>query len=82
MPVLTFVYDEIKKAWVWVKSEATDIYNMLEPLVSPALVDFDSAFVQDLWGAAAAFVSKVMALVTTPTGILMARASYSGAISR
>jgi hypothetical protein len=89
MPVITFVYDELKKAWGWVKTEATDIYNLLKPLVNPALAAFDGTLVQDLWGAAAAFVSKLIptvsgavpfSLADLETGFLNTLVSFSSAL--
>ncbi len=51
---------EIAAGWTWVKTEAADIYAALKPLVEAPLKLFESSVVQDLWGAAAAFVTKLL----------------------
>lgn len=57
---IALALNEIKAGWTWVKTEAADVYNALKPLVEAPLKLFQQVIVNDLWGAAAAFVQKLM----------------------
>ena len=51
---------EIAAGLHWIKTTATAIYGAIQPMVVKALHAFEHTVVQNLWGAAAAFVQKAL----------------------
>ena len=59
--LITIAEQDIAAGWKWVKTEAADIYNAIRPLVTTALSTFESVVVNNLWGAAASFITQILA---------------------
>jgi hypothetical protein len=62
--IITLIDEDLEAGWRWVKTEAIDLYKWGEPFVAKALKDFEATLAQNLWGAAASFVSKLTSAET------------------
>lgn len=60
--IVLIAEQEIEAGWKWVQSEASHVYHAVMPIVQEGLSAFETAVVQDLWGAAAAFVKKALSI--------------------
>lgn len=58
--IITIIDTDIQAGWAWVQKEAVDLYNAVSPLVAAPLKAFEQVVVQNLWGAAAAFIANLM----------------------
>lgn len=69
--IITIVENDIKTGWAWIKTEAEIVYNGVAHLVAPLFTAFGQLVLQDFWGAAGAFVTK-LTTITQPADMLQA----------